>query len=285
MSLIFKYRKLYDSETMELDKYTLDILMNNRIFFSKAENFNDPYDFLPSINLAPEKIDRYCNEVLPIEVGEGFKKAIASTSEQAIEKLFIEKFRDDFAVFCATRDHKNFLMWSHYGDNHKGICIALKTHKNIENYDVLHVETDQFKKVRARSNETYFPLFPVRYSNVRPPQFDFVENVIDKKVPDFILTKSKVWEYEDEVRAVMLISNTDTQLVKLKKNQIAEIFIGSQVPQEIKNKLIEKLKGKEIIINEMRLSPTTYDLRTIEIITRLDCEGILKLIEYGIEDT
>ena len=83
----------------------------------------------------------------------------------------------------------------------------------------------------------------------------------------------------------MLITNTDTQLVKLKKNQIAEVFIGSQVPQEIKDKLIEKLKGKGIIINEMRLSPTTYDLRTIEIITRLDCEGILKLIEYGVEDT
>jgi len=120
---------------------------------------------------------------------------------------------------------------------------------------------------------------------VRPPQFDFVENVIDKKVPDFTLTKSKVWEYEDEVRAVMLISNTDTQLVKLKENQIAEVFIGSQVPKEIKNKLIEKLEGKGIIINEMRLSPTTYDLRTIEIITKLDCEGILKLIEYGTEDT
>jgi Protein of unknown function (DUF2971). len=82
------------------------------------------------------------------------------------------------------------------------------------------VETDQFKKIRNRSDETYFPLFPVRYSNVRPPQFDFVENVIDKKVPNFTLTKSKVWEYEDEVRAVMLISNTDTQLVKLKKTKL-----------------------------------------------------------------
>ncbi|MGE6300594.1 DUF2971 domain-containing protein [Serratia liquefaciens] len=285
MSLIFKYRKLYDSETMELDKYTLDILMNDRIFFSKAENFNDPYDFLPTVNLTPEKIERYCNEALPVEVREGFKKAIVSTSEQEVEKVFVENFRDNFAIFCATRDHKNFLMWSHYGDNHKGICIALKTYKNTENNEALHVETDQFKKVRNRSNETYFPLFPVQYSNMRPPQFDFLGNVIDKKVPDFILTKSEVWKYEDEVRAVMLISNTDTQLVKLKKNQIAEVFIGSQVPQEIKNKLIEKLEGKSIIINEMRLSPSTYDLRTIELITKLDRESILKLIEYGIEDT
>lgn len=220
MSLIFKYRKLYDSETMELDKYTLDILMNDRIFFSKVNNFNDPYDFLPTVNLDPEKIERYCNEVLPLEVGERFKKAIVSTSEQEVKKLVVEKLRDNLAVFCATRDHKNFLMWSHYGDNHKGICIAIKTYKNIENNDVLHVETDQFKKIRNRSDETYFPLFPVRYSNVRPPQFDFVENVIDKKVPNFTLTKSKVWEYEDEVRAVMLISNTDTQLVKLRKTKL-----------------------------------------------------------------
>lgn len=57
------------------------------------------------------------------------------------------------------------------------------------------------------------------------------------------------------------------------------------MPQEIKDKLIQKLEGKGIIINEMRLSQTTYDLTTIEIITKLDCEGILKLVEYGIEDT
>lgn len=285
MSLIFKYRKLYDSDTMELDKYTLDILMNDRIFFSKVNNFNDPYDFLPTINLDPEIIERFCNEVLPVEVGERFKQAIALTSEKEIIKQLVEGLRDNLAVFCATRDHKNFLMWSHYGDNHKGICIAIKTYKNIENNDVLHVETDQFKEIRNRSNETYFPLFPVQYRNMRPSQFDCVGNTNNNKVLEFMLTKSKVWEYEDEVRAVMQISNTDTQLVKLKQNQIAEVFIGSQVPEEIKNKLIEKLEGKDIIINEMRLSPTTYDLRTIEIITKLDDEGLLRLIKYGIEDT
>ena len=264
MPFIYKYKKLYDEATMELDEYTLDILVNNRIYFSKPSEFNDPYDFLLELDMSKNNIS-------------DFKNALSAMTESDAESLLVNEFRDNYAVFCATKSHKNMLMWSHYGDNHKGICICMKTYSDpsIEK-ESLYVKSEQFKKIENRSKYTYYPFSPVDYSQSRAPKFDVAKYMAIGGVPEFMLAKSDVWSYEDELRAVMVISNTDCQTITLEDNQIVEIFFGSKVPKLIKNKLIDRLEGTSIIFNEMQLSLGSYNLKTIEIITKLDANALKK---------
>ncbi len=90
---------------------------------------------------------------------------------------------------CFSRTWRNPLMWSHYADRHKGICLG---------FDV----TDDACQ-------------PVNYSSIRSQTIQScfkkgVEPNIDQ-VTNWLQTKFDGWQYEDEVR---LISPLNSSLVE-----------------------------------------------------------------------
>lgn len=81
-------------------------------------------------------------------------------------------------VCCFTTDHENILMWSHYADSHKGICMK---------FDLL------------ADPKVFFALFRVEYEK-EYPKCNHLRDNARETVAKLVKTKAKVWEYEQEYR-------------------------------------------------------------------------------------
>lgn len=170
---------------------------------------------------------------------------------------------------CFTEHNDNYLMWSHYADDHKGFCIE---------YDV--------KKLKSDPLEITKHLFPVLYSTDRLSddintliqdvrsmnealnkgnEYDG-EYELDYLLPRF-LKKNPVWKYENEWRIVYTIN----EMYKINDNVlysqnipfpcVSGIYLGT---------MIEKVKAEHICEIAGRLNREGSDIKVYE--TVLDAE-------------
>ncbi|MGD6731850.1 MAG: hypothetical protein ACPKMZ_12385 [Pleomorphochaeta sp.] len=148
---LYKYRPLYngDKDSYEFNKHTLSILQKGELYFSTPKEFNDPFDCL--FPILPYKITKkqvlakiYSKDIESREKRKQLKSYIRDYCNNDIDnyvnsfnelikedpKFLYELNRDQsdkFEVCCFSKNYKNILMWSHYADSHKGICIGIKT--------------------------------------------------------------------------------------------------------------------------------------------------------------
>jgi hypothetical protein len=83
----------------------------------------------------------------------------------------------DHGVLCFSRTWQDPVLWSHYGDKHRGVCLGYELDPSLAE--------------------------PVRYRVKRiSPRFDKKKMLVrdDRFVQDMLFTKFKRWDYEDEVR-------------------------------------------------------------------------------------
>ena len=91
----------------------------------------------------------------------------------------------------------SLLMWSHYGDSHRGFVIAFDTTATFFHQMEPPEHANAEPEEAAQFAEEYGRLRYIRYREERP-------SVIVTDMPfDTIMTKGKEWEYEDEWRMLM----------------------------------------------------------------------------------
>ncbi len=131
-------QKLYHYESFNPD-YLKDTLINNRVHFSNPANFNDPWDcrpwFDPSEVFDPFLRSQWVRFLEPHVTAqeEAFLRAqgIDWRSNTKILTSTIEKMTATmwqlntarWRIYCLTPHPTSLLMWSHYGDKHRGICL------------------------------------------------------------------------------------------------------------------------------------------------------------------
>jgi hypothetical protein len=91
-------------------------------------------------------------------------------------------------IYCLTPDPCSTLMWSHYGDNHRGICLGF----NLDN--------DVFRNA-----------WEVSYAAVYPR---WIPHRMKEAAMTMLLTKSDAWAYEHEFRLIMSASYPDGHPLK-----------------------------------------------------------------------
>ncbi len=172
--LIYKY--------MSFNMNTLNILINGNLYMTPPDNLNDPLEgefILKGLNEMPDEF-YLKNHNFPLDIN--FNDLKSKIKENL--KMHIHK---DFGVTCFSKKRNNILMWSHYADSHKGICIIF--------------DEDKLKQ-SINSNYVDAKLEPITYSN------DFPEikinplatgNVYIRRENAFLF-KLKQWKYENEIR-------------------------------------------------------------------------------------
>lgn len=110
---------------------------------------------------------------------------------------------EHFRVLCLTKEYNNILMWSHYGAEHKGYCYGYK-------FDELYKKIFSGNFISVEGNRTISGLVvlgDVVYTTKRPKQrlshFQFSWADISHYI-SACFTKFKDWEYEKEVRFVIM---------------------------------------------------------------------------------
>ena len=97
-----------------------------------------------------------------------------------------------FTVSCFSANFDNTLMWSHYSDNHKGICVEFE----FDSLSELFVENFEKMSIDKVSYSTELPKY---YTGDEISKN--VEEVFEKQS---IYTKSIDWAYENEIRIIIL---------------------------------------------------------------------------------
>jgi len=142
-------------------KFGIQSITNKRIKISRITDLNDPFEFL---GLAlHDKASR---------------RALRITKKEMSEKT---------GMICMSKSWTNPLMWTHYADNHRGVCLG---------FDV---------------SEDFFD--PVIYRNNRLTLDDLgITNIADltsEHMKEIVLCKFDAWQYESEYRAHVEIDETD----------------------------------------------------------------------------
>lgn len=192
---------------MSMDSFLNYFMTNISLFFDSVENYNDPYESHYVLWTAEDKIDYKMDEIL-------HKK-----DEEIRQKLF-----KCYKTTCFSLELNNILMWAHYADNHKGVCLEFEIEEFDKNYNLSGteifknglLENEIFKEI------TYNSLPLIKY-------YHYLQSFTDddnKDVPfhEILTTKSSCWEYEKEWRYI--IPDKNGTLKEINKKSLKSIIFG-----------------------------------------------------------
>lgn len=133
-------------------KYALEAISNQRLKLSLFNDLNDPFELF-SANVSDPKIRNVLTD-------------------------FKQKNISAYGLHCFSRQFKNPLLWSHYGDRHHGVVLEFE------------ICDDDVMEVRYEPNRL---LIDWQQHAVRG-------GFSSSDLEAFLVTKFEHWKYEDEVR-------------------------------------------------------------------------------------
>lgn len=203
---LFKYRSLSSINTYK-------IFVNKKLHFSAPKDFNDPFDC--KINASISNTDVFAQSFAKCGSNEDVKLVIENGYDinNTIDKVLNSK-----GICSFSKKKDNILMWSHYADSHRGICLEFDI---TEDYD--------------------FFVFPIIIKYEREyPKID-VSKTRDKVGEKLLTTKYEGWQYEQEVR----IYKEAYGEYEFKPTSLKAIYFGCKVEDSERKNLYEFIRGIE----------------------------------------
>lgn len=234
--ILFKYRSF--------DKSSLELFINRELWFAKADTLNDPFEANCSFsNVLKAVWEHY---PLPNNLRVKYEDII----KESLHTLGICSF---------SKARKNQLMWSHYADEHRGICIGFKedylkkTGMNFYPINIVYQDDYPFNDIINRIH--YF-------------EKEKILNGLDSISGDILLsiltTKYTSWKYERERRLIV----KDFGARKFEPLAVNSIALGLRMDERDKKTLRTLLSGPEwshLKWFQSTKSPIKYSLDFIRI--------------------
>lgn len=179
---LYRYRSV-NNEFIE------DELVNNYLYFSDWTEFNDPFEGKISLNrsYSIEELFRLFSS-LNKQRGSVLSKA---QLKQVAEKIHRDKtcfisvlhsllvaLHKKIGVCCFTKKNDNLLMWAHYADSHKGICLEFEPRQDLQIFSLI---------LQMQYRKDFLP-------------FNFLDDSKSISYLNLISQKSEEWKYEEEYR-------------------------------------------------------------------------------------
>ncbi|MGA9822359.1 MAG: DUF2971 domain-containing protein [Desulfobaccales bacterium] len=228
-------RKLYRYRSMgslELE----GIFKGGKIYLPKPTDFIDPFECRPRLTLSlgrlgrDQYIKRSVDRIYPSAVKKTRERLIkegkiilASNAEHIIKKVY-DDFLDNTGLYCLSEVSDDILMWSHYADGHKGLCLE---------FDAI---------IDALANVMIFgTAIKVTYSEERP-----ILNIVKIGEPaeyqKALLTKSNHWNYEKEWRVVNSPAEGGPGPKPFHPPSLTGVILGALISPENKHQVMELIK-------------------------------------------
>jgi hypothetical protein len=247
------------------DTSTLSNLINGQIYFNNTSNFNDPFEFTGYYK-TPSNEENGIKKWVEINYKnrlneKDFLKKIDfyKQNPQEIDKVLNEQvdklLNKGNAVSCFTipKNIKNTLMWTHYANSHKGICIGFSSEMEL-----IHV-TEGNNKTHIFSPTFNF----VFYSDQK------LHNRFCDKAPkplDLMYQKATCWKDEDEIRG---LSPKKGLHFLNDRSDLKEIYLGIKIPKYFENEIIECLNSfddyENVKLRKMYMKRDSFKLYSREI--------------------
>lgn len=254
-SILYKYRD-YQNE------WNYRTLFDFEIYLPSASQFNDPYEGSIPFTYDPEdltpanifkKLRALAIETHPDwdegqiqeHCYEAQKKDLVNDPHHAdlMKKQHKEDIERRMGILSLTKKPLNYLMWSHYGNCHKGYCIGF--------------DSSILKRTVKGS------IYKVEYGK-KIPKLKLFEDIRDFTIKQ-LATKFEDWAYEKEYRLIKI--DAAKKNFKYPKEMIRKIYLGVKMCQTNKNHIIEFVKENEIEceIFELSLDEEDFQLNQLRI--------------------
>ncbi|WP_164979447.1 DUF2971 domain-containing protein [Pseudomonas sp. DTU12.3] len=283
--LSYKYRAI--------NKYSLDILNHNSVYFSKYTDFNDPFELsTPFPNLArmytraSAELDQlHKSGIFSSEIYQELKNICAKIIKNGNPKLdeTHKKIRERMSrvgIYSLSQVNNEILMWSHYADNHKGFCIGFEslhlntiplTKKLPVNYKTTFTDLDDPKIIINFYTEVFHNLLHLpenEWQAKREKLAKKLKHEDDQRGGLSVLTdKYEKWSYEQEVR---LIDQKNFGLKQFDPKCIKSITFGLRAdPKDVKEiqKICRETNKEHITFYKTEKHDEKFELNIVELHT------------------
>lgn len=221
------------------DKYTWENLINHQLWFSNPNDFNDPYDCKPNILdtefrlTSDTKIHFHEKDrelIYPCIQGQ---LHISCDIQEQIALELLNSYR----ICCFSSRYDSILMWSHYAEYHKGICLVFNTCNDFNFFS--NCKNINYTKKRSK------------YS---------IGNHNEK----VLLNKYVDWNYENEYRIIKsqqdVLSNSNSQIFVYTPKALMEIIFGAKIEFSTIEEIINRCQCaeclKHVVFSKMELAET-----------------------------
>ena len=235
--LFFKYRSI---ASYELIYRVLETVTERKLFFPTRKQINDPFE----------------NLVVPLHVSGYAGSGIFLAADE--ELPFLEDERNKYRILSLSSTCFSPLMWAHYADECKGLCLCFCTNKS-------------FKTAKA-----------VEYINTSAYKDDYniiKDSELEKHIRESFFIKHADWQYEKEWR---IVSKIDNCFFEYDNDELVAIIYGSNI-ENSKKALLKKLFPSSIKQYKIHLGGQSgtikllpddyeicYDMREPKFITSVD---------------
>ena len=193
------------------------VLEEMKIRFTQPSALNDPFECFPCMT----------------QVRDHWKNHAQSTVDSTLDE-FMVTFRERVGILSLSKKWNNLLMWSHYGDSHKGFVLGFD---RDDDFFAAEPGKTALKEVR------YLKLRPVM---LLPTQMNESEKL--ELMSAIHLTKHPDWKYEKEMRSIAKVEFADETkikgnnkicLFKFPKDCVKEIILGCEMESSNIQKIIK----------------------------------------------
>lgn len=177
---------------------------------------------------------------------------LSSTSMEKCRELISSTCR----ITCLSERMDSPLMWSHYANKHFGFCLEYDfTHTMIKRYPDLNLAKIMLLPVIYSENR---PLLSQALTNPKVMAAFMKKRTLPNSVIESIiyglLFKSTDWSYEKEWRIIGV--NMEKPVMKLPCAR--KVFLGANIEEATKERLLDIAAKKHIPAYQMYLSPDKY---------------------------
>jgi hypothetical protein len=260
--IVYKFKSLIEPNREEAIKRICQIAIDRKMWCSAPVRLNDPDEFKTKyVFTRSEQELKYLgliharamgtNKPTPVAV---LKKRYHSAAD--IKKLagtifteMIDDCRKDLGLFCMSRTANEPELWERYADNGNGVCISIEIPDNLIGKEYWKVDYVSQKKLPL-----VIFLKAALYREYRKEAYYSI-----------LLTKTKQWEKESELRYVAINQNV---LVPMNCS-IKQVIFGSQVNNRDRADLTNLIKNQapDVSVAESTEIPMKFLFDNFEIIT------------------
>ena len=217
---VLKPKPKYFYKYHSINPFLTELLEKSSFWASKASVLNDHYDsnfVLTKSFIKKEYLDSIKAEEidisLPAKQFETAKEILLSLFDEKLLSNWQQDYRSNLGVCCFTSTPLSELMWAHYADSAKGVCLQFSFKQNPD-----------FER----------KIVPIRYSNKQLR----VKDKIDRFKALF--KKRMVWQYEKEWRVL-----TCDKTLPFNKGDLIGITFGPKTNMDDAERIKELCKKND----------------------------------------
>jgi len=277
---LYKYMSLAGQRL----EYAEDLLEHNRIFLSRPDGFNDPFDcqYKPVFNATrEERVGRFARVLLKSEPGllerEARERAAQHLKEMGPEGLrnweqdgkqweeASRQSRSMFRINCLSDVHDSVAMWSHYADGHKGICVGFRAVQvSDRSAGFLCDSAGSVSAQGTLPSRDALPVWKVHYEDSFPKMNLYTMDIDREMLFGPLITKSPEWAYEKEWR---VIAGADKTKRELPTGCIACVILGSRTLKVLRKGIADLVRQHQpdAKLYQATIRPDSYALDIVPV--------------------